>query len=59
MHIRHAGNRRAGKVHRHGHAVLLDRVADFLGFENAAGSRQIRMQNIDGVISRQLDEVLP
>jgi len=57
MHIGHAGDGRAGEVHRHGDTIFLNGVADFLGFEDASRGRQIGMQNIDGVILRQFDKV--
>ena len=43
VHIRHATHRSSRKVHRHRDAILFSHVADLVGLQNPARSRQIRM----------------
>src|SRR5471032_2855207 len=58
MHVGHAGNRRAGEMHGHRHAMFLGAIADLLGLQNAARSCQVRMDNVHRVAAAQLHERL-
>ena len=50
--IGQAADGRAGHVHRHRDAVFLRQVADLLGFQNAAGSGQIGVDDADRALLR-------
>ena len=50
VHVRHAGDRGAGKVESHGDAVLLSDIADLVRLEDTAGGGEIRLNLAHGVL---------
>src|SRR5215472_16766654 len=47
MHASHAAYRRSSEVQCHRHAIFLSQVSDLVRLENAAGSREVRMDLAD------------
>src|SRR6267143_5045741 len=58
VHVRHAGDRGAGKVQSHGDAVLLGHVADLVRLEDTAGCSEVRLNLADGMLVTKYSERL-
>jgi hypothetical protein len=58
MRRRHRGDRALGHVDGHGDAVVLRRVADLLGLEDAAGGQQVGMDDRDAGLEQRLEAFL-